>query len=187
MKVKQPMTRKRISTGTSKAKSQRELSRRLNVSRSTIDRLRDDGLTQDAAGSYDVRQAEDLLHRRSLRVAHMKGLSQEAVNAKQRKLAADADMAELKYKQACGELILKDEVQRQWRCALITLKNRFLGLGRELAPRLAGCGPMQIQAAIDSRIFEILRMLANQKYYPIDKLEQDLNLATSPTIQGGEA
>ena len=45
---------------------------------------------------------------------------------------------------------------------------------------------MQIQAAIDSRIFEILRMLANQKYYPIEKLEQDLNLATS-TAEGGEA
>jgi biotin operon repressor len=156
------------------------LAHRLGISRSTAKNLRRDGLCRNEGG-YSLSQAEELLRRRSLRVAHLKGLSQEAMDSKQRKLSADASMAELKYEQARGELILRDKVQQEWRCALVALKSRFLGLGRELAPRLTGCGPMQIQAAIDGRIFEILRLLANQKYYPIETLQQDLNLGTSPS------
>jgi biotin operon repressor len=65
------MTRKRKPKQAEKATSQRELSRRLNVSRSTVDRLREDGLSRDASGGYDMGQAEELLRQRSLRVAHM--------------------------------------------------------------------------------------------------------------------
>ena len=188
MKVKQLMTRKRISKGTSTAKSQRELSRRLNVSRSTVDRLREDGLAQDAVGGYDLKQAEELLRRRSLRVAHMSnGTAQAAVEAKTRKLSADADRAELELARAKSEVVSRAMVNREWRCAVIQTKNRLLSLGREIAPQLAGCGPMQIKATVDKRIFEILRLLAHQEYYPTEALEQDLKQSpgTSPTIKEG--
>jgi hypothetical protein len=182
------MTRKRKDIGSQKAKSQRELARRLSVSRSTIDRLCRDGLKSDSVGHYDVEEAREFQRVRTLRLATVgKKPSEAALASKERKLAADASMAELKYAQARGELILRDQVQQEWRCALIALKNRFLGLGRELGPRLTGCGPMQIQAAIDGRIFEILRMLANPNYYPIERLEQDLKptQGNSPLINGG--
>jgi biotin operon repressor len=176
------MTRKRKSKATQKVTSQRDLSKRLNVSRSTINRLREDGLARDAAGGYDLAQAEELLRRRTLRVAHMgNGTAQVGLAAKTRKMVADAERAELELARAKQAVVERVVVTREWNCHVLAVKNRFLGLGRELAPRLAGCGPMQIQAAIDGRVFEILRMLANQKYYPIETLEQDLNLGTSPS------
>lgn len=90
------MTRKRTGKASPKATSQWELSRRLNVSRSTVDRLREDGLTRDATGGYNFKQAEELLRRRTLRVAHLgNGTAQAALVAKARKLTADADRAEL--------------------------------------------------------------------------------------------
>src|SRR5687768_1275812 len=95
------MTRKRKPKRAEKATSQRELSRRLNVSRSTVDRLREDGLSRDASGGYDMGQAEELLRRRSLRVAHMgDGTAQAAIAAKTRKMEADADRAELELARA---------------------------------------------------------------------------------------
>lgn len=79
-------------------------------------------------------------------------------------------------------------VTREWNRHVLTVKNRLLGLGREMAPRLVGLGPMQIQAAIDNRIFEILRLLAHPEYCPIETLEEDLKQkeGDSFTPQGGK-
>jgi hypothetical protein len=43
---------------------------------------------------------------------------------------------------------------------VVNVRNRLLGLGRELAPHLSNKGPNEIKALIDARIYEILRLLA---------------------------
>jgi hypothetical protein len=145
----------------------------LSISRSTARNLRRDGLSRSEHG-YSLDEAAELLRRRSLRLAHLKGTSQSAVDAKARKLSADADMAELEYEVARGELVPRKKVIHEWNRAVLIVKNRLIGLGRESAPHLTGRGPQEIRSVIDGRVFEILRLLAHDKYYPPEQLSKDL-------------
>jgi len=178
------MTRTRKDKSTSqKATSQRDLARRLKVSRSTVDRLRQDGLSCDAAGHYDVEEAREFQRMRAIRLASSgKNVSQDAVDAKFRKLCADANMSELKYAVARGEFIARQAVVIEWRKAAVAVKSRFLGLGRELAPHLAHRGPQEIQATIDKRVFEILRLLAQTQFASESATDQRHTMGTHPAL-----
>jgi hypothetical protein len=160
------------------------LAQSLSISRSTAKNLRRDGLSRREQG-YSLDEAAELLRRRSLRLAHLKGTSQSAVDAKARKLLADANMAELEYAQAKGEVVSRTKVTSEWNRAVLIVKNRLIGLGRELAPHLTGRGPQEIRSVVDSRIFEILRLLAHTEYYPVETVERDLkqDRGTSPTME----
>ena len=166
------MTKKRTATSgrSETASSQRALSRRLNVSRSTIDRLIKDGLKADGQGEYSVAQAQELQRVRTLRMrdvtAESKERREDALRLKEARLRVDLEMAEHKLSVARGEYIPRDTVILEWRRAVVAVKNRFLGLGRQLAPMLQGKGPQGIQHIIDQRIFEILRLLAHEQFAP---------------------
>ena len=165
------MTRKRTTRGGSKkAKSQRALAAQLNVSRSTVDRLRKDGLTADRNGHYDVNQARELQRVRALRMRDhaddSKHRREGALQLKEDRLRLEVALNAHKLAVARGTYISKQSVVIEWRRAVIAVKNRFLGLGRELAPHLTGKGPREIQSVIDRRIFEILRLLAHQEFAP---------------------
>jgi hypothetical protein len=85
---------------------------------------------------------------------------------KERRAKALALKAELKLDIATGKLIERSHVVREWRTRLIQTKNQLLALGRELAPRLMGKTPQEIQAMIETRASEILRALAHEEYAP---------------------
>ena len=169
------MTRKRKGIQTQKAKSQRDLARRLNVSRSTINRLRQDGLTCDRNGHYDLGEARELQRVRVLRMRETTSESKErregALQLKESRLRVDLEMAEHKLAVARGEYIAKESVIREWRRSVVAVKNRLLGLGRQLAPLLQGKGPQEIQHVIDQRMFEILRLLAYQEFASVSEAE----------------
>ena len=162
------MTRTRKGIGTQKAKSQRELARRLNVSRSTVDRLRQDGLSCDAAGQYDLNEAQDLQRVRALRMRDAAAEGEQrregALQLKESRLRVDLEMAEHKLAIARGEYVSRQAVSIAWRGGVIRIKNALLGLGRQIAPLLQGKGPREIQLIIDQRAFEILKHLANKDY-----------------------
>ncbi len=164
------MTRTRTATKSKKAKSQRELARRLSVSRSTIDRLIKDGLKADGHGEYSVAQAEHLQRVRSLRMRDVATEGNErregALQLKEAKLRVDLELAEHKLAVARGEFISKDFVVLEWRRAAVSVKNRFLGLAREMAPHLTGKGPREIEALLNQRIYEILRLIAHHQFAP---------------------
>jgi hypothetical protein len=187
------MTRKRKTAGNTgeTVPSQRALSRRLRVSRSTIDRLIKDGLKADSHGEYSVDQAQQLQRVRALRMRDATADSEErregALQLKEARLRVDLEMAEHKLAVAREEYIPRDTVILEWRRAAVSVKNRFLGLGREMAPHLAGKGPREIESLINQRVFEILRLLARQGE---DELIQDPSVpghATSVHNQGGQA
>ena len=152
------------------APSQRALSSRLNVSRSTVDRLVKDGLRADGNGEYSVAQAQELQRVRALRMRDVTTDSKErregALQLKEDRLRVDLQMAEHKLAVARGEYVPRDTVILEWRRSVVAVKNRFLGLGRLLAPMLQGKGPQEIQHIIDQRIFEILRLLAHEQFAP---------------------
>jgi biotin operon repressor len=141
------------------ASSLPDLARKLRISRNSARNLRKDGLFRHPQG-YFVPQAEELLRRRTLRVAHLRHAGDDAMQAKARKLIADASMAELELKRRQGELLPRGEVLREWARVVGVVRQAFLSLPRDLAPRLAHSGPVEIQALLTARIFEILRGLA---------------------------
>jgi hypothetical protein len=174
------MTRTRKSKGgPDKAKSQRDLARQLKVSRSTVDRLRQDGLVCDRNGEYDLTEAKELQRIRVLRARDLadtgKAKRGDTLQLKEDRLRVDLELAQHKLAVARGEYIPRDTVVLEWRRAAVSVKNRFLGLGREMAPHLAGKGPREIESLINQRIFEILRLLAHQDYTP--------ELMKDPTVQ----
>jgi hypothetical protein len=103
-----------------------------------------------------------------LRVTHLQKntTAEAAILAKTRKLEADASRSELELQIARAEVISRAVVSRQWRQAVIVVRDRFKNLGRELAPRLVSLGPQAIRAEIDRRVYEILRLLAHQEFAP---------------------
>lgn len=159
---------------TGKVKTLSELAKRLGVSRDTAQRWRVDGLEPDADGYYSIEEAKGFHHHRQLRagirgkVPGKPGNAETpldvAIDAKQRKLKADADRAEFELAKAKGEYIARNLVQREWKTRCVQVRGRMIGLGREIAPRLVGRGAREIQAMIDQRVFEILRLLAHKEY-----------------------
>jgi len=148
------------------------LAQALGISRSSARNLRRDGLPRNAQG-YSIREAQELLQRRTLRIAHLQKstTAEAAILAKTRKLEADASRSELELQIARGEVISRAVVSRQWRQAVIVVRDRFKNLGRELAPRLVSLGPQAIRAEIDRRVYEILRLLAHEKFAPANETE----------------
>jgi biotin operon repressor len=150
------------------------LAEALNISRTSTKNLRRDGLSRNRQG-YSIEEATELLRRRTLRVAHFRnGTAEAAIAAKTRKLEADAERAELELAREKASVVSRESVNRQWRCAVVMVKNRLLSLGRELAPRLHTGGPMECQSIINERVCEILRLLAHPEFYPAEALRQDL-------------
>jgi hypothetical protein len=115
----------------------------------------------------------------SLQLHQERLAAQQRSPARQVKDVYDARMAKLEYERAVAKVVDASTVQREWRQALLRVKNRFLGLGRELAPLLHGRGPLETKTIIDRRIFEILRLLAHPEHYPEEQLVKDCNLSTN--------
>ncbi len=168
------MTRKRTTSNHTATKPRHApslpaLADELNISGSSAKNLCRDGLIKRAQG-YSIFEAQELLRRRTLRVAHLqKGTTAEAaILAKTRKLEADAARAELELEIARSEVISRAVVTRQWRQAVIVVRDRFKNLGRSLAPQLINRGPIEIQTIVDGRVYEILRLLSHQELSPAE-------------------
>ena len=125
-----------------------------------------DGLEREGDGTYKLSKAREFLHARTLRGPTWASSSADAQYLKLRTLKAAAESAEIKVAQARNQLVERAEVEREWRQRVVSVKNRFKLLGRELAPRVAGKGPQEAQAAIDGRVLEILRLLSHKHYSP---------------------
>jgi hypothetical protein len=70
----------------------------------------------------------------------------DALELKRQKLSLDVDRARAELAITKNEWVEKRVVQGEWQRALLRVKNRFLGLGRELAPLLHGRGPIETGA-----------------------------------------
>jgi len=74
-----------------------------------------------------------------------------------------AKLLAMDLKVRTGELIERQEIERQWVQRIQAVKRAFLGLGRKLAPQLARLkDPRKIQARIDAQIREIITTFAGK-------------------------
>ncbi len=149
-----------------RASSLREVAARLGIPYEAARRLRRDGLETEPDGTFDIQKAKAFRESRAARGPNWPNPTHKAFTWKERKLKAGALHAEMELAQALGRLVEKEEVKREWRERVVTVKNRLKALGREVAPRVTGKGPQEAQAVIDSRVLEILRLLSHREYMP---------------------
>jgi len=73
-----------------------------------------------------------------------------------------AQMAELDYKKAAGELIPADEVARVWEAKIYTAKGRLLALPARLAPELLHLGELRaIETTIRDALLAVMDEMAD--------------------------
>jgi hypothetical protein len=143
----------------------------LRISRSTAARLVADGLEPVNGSGYPLDQARQLLSIRALR-SRTAASDLDALELRRQKLSLDVERARAELAITKSEWVEKRVVQAEWERCLLRVKNRFLGLGRELAPLLHGRGPIETKTIIDGRVFEILRLLAHETYCPPEHVDR---------------
>lgn len=85
----------------------------------------------------------------------------DAAEAKRRKTAAEASLAELELSRRRGEVAAIDEVEAAWSAMVAAARARLLGAGPKLGPILASeTDPFTCQNAIDGAIHEALAELS---------------------------
>lgn len=134
------------------------LAKKLGISRQRVSALKQAGKLKTDGDELDI-DASARMHQERL-------AAQQRSPSRQIKDFYDAKMAKLEFEKATGAVVEVERVSQEWRKGVVAVKNRFLGLGRELAPQLAGRGPQEIKTIIDKRVFEILRLLAHQEFHP---------------------
>ena len=74
-----------------------------------------------------------------------------------------AKIAELNFKKAMGELILKSDVERVLDQLIVSFKRQFLSLPRAIAPQCVGLEAREIEALLQARVREIIGSFAQGK------------------------
>lgn len=74
-----------------------------------------------------------------------------------------ARLMRIEYERKLGNLIPKEEVEKQMVQRIIAVKRAFLSLPRALAPQLVGMEPREIESVLMGRIKEIIENFAQGK------------------------
>lgn len=142
--------------------SQRQMAACLGLSTTRVNQLIDEGiLIRDPSTNMGRLMLIESLQNYFL---SKNGSGEESVSFwKERALheKANRQMAELKLRERRGELLESKEVEAFITELITTTRQKFLGAGHKLAPRLEGLPAAQMCSIIDEEIYEILRELAN--------------------------
>lgn len=119
------------------------------------------GMPRNAGGSYDLFAVLPWLRERwsSDRAEAGKGTA----DAAERKLTAQAAKAEHELAVLEGRFVEREEMERLLVGLVVTARRAIQNLPRELAQRLSGMEPREIEALITSRIDEILTELSGER------------------------
>ena len=71
-----------------------------------------------------------------------------------------AQLMELQYKEAVGDLLPKEEVEKGQVARIMAVKRAFLALPRSAAPQLVGLEPREIEAFLTERVRDIITRFA---------------------------
>jgi hypothetical protein len=140
----------------------RELAGRLGINYERARRLRKDGLQTKPDGTFDVNEAKAFLKARAARTSGVNA-SPEARAWSERRLKAITLRLEKELADAEARFISRKQVAKEWAQNVREIKTVFASLGSDLAPRLVGKGPQEIQAIVDADIRARLRALAQSK------------------------
>jgi hypothetical protein len=147
---------------TDRPKSLRELAAKLAIPYERVLRLRKDGLQTRADGTFDVNEAKAFLKARTARTSGVHA-TPEAKEWSERRLKAIALRLEKELADHQARFISKKQVIKEWTRNAKHINDAFASLGSDLAPKLVGKSPQEIQAIMDADIMARLRALAQTR------------------------
>jgi phage terminase Nu1 subunit (DNA packaging protein) len=149
----------------------RELSQILNLTKSRISQLTQEGLPKKLRGKYDrdqctawyIRYLQALVEKKAIFDTDGEVLANER-DTRLRLLRADAELREIELARERGQLVTIEDVEREMTDLILVTKARVLAVGARVAPELVGeTSRLMIQAKIDKAHKEALSQLAKKE------------------------
>lgn len=146
-----------------------QLAKEFGVSTARISQLRVQGLPGQTNGKFDLLKCfrwyvnflQNALAHRS--VPEGGSGHRGIMEARRRKLQADAEVRELELAKLRRELIAAPDVERRWIEIASTIRARLLAVGSRIAPRIVGeADRSRIERQIDGEIRQALTELATE-------------------------
>lgn len=144
------------------------IAKELNVTVRMVGKLTDQGMPKAARNCYDVEKCLKFYVRflqkalKSRPVPLAGGKRKSLVDARERKVQADAELVELELGERRRELLPADMVERRWSDIVTTTRSQLLSVASRVAPRIVGeTDRAKIQQAVDGEIREALFALAS--------------------------
>ena len=136
----------------------------LNMTPQMVNRhVKQNGMPRISRGEYDLVKCVHWYidyNDRQIREAH-RGTETES-QARVRLVVASANLREVEFMQACGDLIEVDVAQDLWQRVAVSFRNKLLLIPTKLAPQVITCKePGEAQALMEADIQEALHELSN--------------------------
>jgi phage terminase Nu1 subunit (DNA packaging protein) len=143
--IPREMKKKKKEKEKSRIVSIKEIAVILNLTRSRIQQLVQEGLPKKLRGKYDqdectgwyIRYLQALVEKKAIVDEGGKVFASER-EERLRLLRADADLREIELARERSELVSIDEVEREMTDLILTTKARIMAVGPRLAPELVG-------------------------------------------------
>ena len=137
------------------ARSIKDLSQILEISEKALSNWSRSGELKKKSHGYNVADARGILERRASRMQGGDRTGMEASSHRDRYHKARAEKLELDVQARRGELVSQSEVKRAWNQKVEEVRQAFINIGSDLAPRLVGKKERDIKMIIDQTVFEI--------------------------------
>jgi len=163
----------------------KETEKRLALSRKQIQRDMEAGMPFDRQGTRLMFPWPDIRIWRDERIRELSARAAQPTGEddwKKRKLAAEAELAELEVAQMRGALIPVEEFHRHLETAFSRVRARLLSLPPKLGAAAVGHStPREAQAALEPIIYEVMEELHRSDDIPPydDQAQEELALATA--------
>jgi phage terminase Nu1 subunit (DNA packaging protein) len=143
----------------------------LNLTRSRIQQLVQEGLPKKLRGKYDqdvcvgwyIRYLQALVEKKAI-VGEGGAVLADERHERLRLLSADADLREIELARERGQLVAIEDVEHEMADLILVTKARVLAVGARVAPALVGeTSRLMIQAIIEKEHKEALKHLATKE------------------------
>jgi len=139
--------------------SQAQLAKELGLTAARISQLRSEGLPEPTKGKFDLvdcfrfytRFLQRALAHRTVPEA---GSGHRGITAaRERKLAAEAEMAEYELARVRREMVAIPDIERSWVTLITTARSHLLAVAARVTPRILGeLDREKVQRAVDDEI-----------------------------------
>ena len=142
----------------------RELSQVLEISKWSLSKWVASGELIKKSHGYNIEEARRILERRASRMQGGDRTGMDASSHRDRYHKARAEKLELDVQARRGELVSQSEVKLAWSQKVEEVRQAFINMGSDLAPRLVGKKERDIKMILDKHIFDATNKLADAEY-----------------------